>query len=204
MSQNKIKNVNCISEGKFISLYDLEYLNKKNQNKHWTVATRKNKSDLEDFYLNSKEDKVDAVAIVAYHVTYKKLVIIKQFRVPINDYIYEVPAGLVDEDDSDVFTAVERELKEETGLRLISVNKTLSKDKTYISPGLTDESVAIVNCLCDGELSEEFLEESEDIKAILVSQKEAKEIINSNEKIDIKAFLILQMFCVMGEKMFTE
>lgn len=37
---------------------------------------------------------------------YKKLVIIKQFRVPINDYIYEVPAGLVDKGDKDVFESV--------------------------------------------------------------------------------------------------
>ena len=204
MSQNKIKNVNCVSEGKFISLYDLEYLNKNNQSKHWTVATRKSKSDVEDFYLNSGEDKVDAVAIVAYHVKYKKLVVIKQFRVPINDYIYEVPAGLVDKEDTNIFTAVERELKEETGLNLLSVNKSLSKDKTYLSPGMTDESVSLVYCLCDGELSEEYLEESEDIKAILVSQEEAREILNSNEKIDIKAFLMLQMFTVMGEKMFME
>ena len=38
--------------GKFISLYDLEYKNKLNENKHWTVATRKDKEAVEDFYLN--------------------------------------------------------------------------------------------------------------------------------------------------------
>ena len=96
---NKIQNVNELCEGKFISLYDLEYKNKLNENKHWTVATRKDKEAVCDFYLNQKEDKVDAVGICAYHVRYKKLVIIKQFRVPINDYIYEVPAGLVDKGD---------------------------------------------------------------------------------------------------------
>ena len=92
---NKIQKVNELCYGKFISLYDLEYKNKLNENKHWTVATRKDKEAVEDFYLNQNEDKVDAVGICAYHVRYKKLVIIKQFRVPINDYIYEVPAGLV-------------------------------------------------------------------------------------------------------------
>ena len=33
---------------------------------------------MKEFYLKNKEDKVDAVCIVAYHVKYKKLVIIKK------------------------------------------------------------------------------------------------------------------------------
>ena len=58
---NKIQKVNELHKGKFISLYDLEYKNKLNENKHWTVATRKDKEAVEDFYLNQNEDKVDAV-----------------------------------------------------------------------------------------------------------------------------------------------
>ena len=55
---NKIQKVNELHKGKFISLYDLEYKNKLNENKHWTVATRKDKEAVEDFYLNQNEDKV--------------------------------------------------------------------------------------------------------------------------------------------------
>ena len=44
---NKIQNVNELCDGKFISLYDLEYKNKLNENKHWTVATRKDKEAVE-------------------------------------------------------------------------------------------------------------------------------------------------------------
>ena len=42
--------------------------------------------------------------------------LVKEFRVPINKYIYELPAGLVDSDDENFESAVKRELKEETGL----------------------------------------------------------------------------------------
>ena len=135
---NKIQKVNELCDGQFISLYDLEYKNKLNENKHWTVATRKDKEAVEDFYLNQNEDKVDAVGICAYHARYKKLVIIKQFRVPINDYIYEVPAGLVDKGDKDILESVKRELKEETGLDLLDVNNDYTIEKTYLSPGMTD------------------------------------------------------------------
>ena len=44
---NKIQKVNELCYGKFISLYDLEYKNKLNENKHWTVATRKDKEAVE-------------------------------------------------------------------------------------------------------------------------------------------------------------
>ena len=199
---NKIQKINEIHKGDFISLYDLEYKNKLNQDKHWSVATRKDKEVLEDFYLNNKEDKVDAVGIVAYHVEYKKLVIIKQFRVPINDYLYELPAGLVDKDDKDIFESVKRELKEETGLNLLDVNHDYTIEKTYLSPGMTDESIALVFCTCDGELNKDNLEDDEDIEAMLISQDKAKDILKSKEKMDVKAFLMLQNFALLGEKLF--
>ena len=52
-----------------------------------------------------------------------KLVIIKEFRVPINKYIYELPAGLVDSSDDDFASTVRRELKEETGLDLVKIKE---------------------------------------------------------------------------------
>lgn len=199
---NKIKKISELHKGKFISLYDIEYKNKLNEDKHWTLATRKDKKALDNFYLKDKKDKVDAVGICAYHVDEKKLVIIKQFRVPINSYIYEVVAGLVDKDDKNIFEAVKRELKEETGLQLLDINKNHTIEKTYLSPGMTDESIALVYCTCKGSLSKDYLEDDEDIEAVLVSQDEAKQILNSKENMDVKTFLILQSFCLLGEKMF--
>ena len=144
---NKIQKVNELCYGKFISLYDLEYKNKLNENKHWTVATRKDKEAVEDFYLNQNEDKVDAVGICAYHVRYKKLVIIKQFRVPINDYIYEVPAGLVDKGDKDILESVKRELKEETGAVDFNIKPVCVysvKGKTRVNDNATKESFGML------------------------------------------------------------
>lgn len=197
----KIKDVTTLVKTKFVGLYDVEYENKNNDIRHWMVASRKDENNLKEIYINDKEDKIDAVVIAAYHKSEKKLVLIKQFRAPINSYIYELPAGLVDNEEG-IEKAVKRELKEETGLELISINNINSNDKLYLSPGMTDESVAFVYCLCDGNLSKEFLEEEEDIEAFLVSKEEAKEIINGREKIDIKSYLLLQMFINLGEKLF--
>ncbi len=199
----RIKEISTLVETKFISLYNIKYLNKKNKEKSWTVASRKKKEVLEGIYLEGKKDKVDAVIICAYHKDNKKLVIIKEFRVPINKYIYELPAGLIDSDDENFEKAVIRELKEETGLDVVEIKKDLSSNQVYLSPGMTDESAAFVYCICEGEISKNYLEDDEDIEAILVSQEEAKEIIkNNNTPMDIRAYLALQSFSLLGEKMF--
>ena len=201
MKSSRIKSVEPLAKTKFVSLYDVAYENKLGKEKHWTVSSRKSKEELEQIYLQNKEDKIDAVVICAYHKTEKKLVLINQYRVPINKHIYELPAGLVDNNE-DAETSVRRELKEETGLDLISINKINSKDKLYLSPGMTDESVAFVYCVCNGQLSDEYLEEDEDIKALLISQEDAKNILEQDEPIDIKAYLMLQMFVKLGDKLF--
>lgn len=199
----RIKDITSLVETKFISLYNVKYLNKSNEEKNWTVASRKKKEVLEGIYFDNKKDKVDAVIICAYHKDSEKLVMIKEFRVPINKYIYELPAGLVDSDDENFESAVKRELKEETGLDVIEIKKDLSCNQVYLSPGMTDESAAFVYCICEGEISSEFLEDDEDIEAILVSQEEAKEIIKNNIiSLDIRAYLALQSFSILGEKMF--
>lgn len=202
MKKTRIKEVNPLVESKFVGLYEVGYENKLGTDRTWMVASRKNKEELDNIYLNGKEDNIDAVVIAAYHKEYKKLVMIKQFRVPINNYIYELPAGLVDNLE-DIETTVRRELKEETGLNLLNINKVNSKNKIYLSPGMTDESVAFVYCTCDGEISKEYLEEDEEIEAILVSKEEVYNILSSSEEIDIKAFLMLQMFSQIGENLFV-
>ena len=68
---------------------------------------------------------------------------------------------------------------------------------------MTDESVAFVYCLCDGELSDKYQEEDEDIKPFLISKEDTKNILQSKDSIDIKAYLILQMFEKLGDTLFN-
>ena len=72
----------------------------------------------------------------------------------------------------------------------------------YPSPGMSNESIAFIYLTCDGEVSDKYLEEDEDIETVLVSRKRAREIINSNENIDAKTYLVLELFAQIGEKLF--
>lgn len=201
MTANRIKKLTVLKNTKFLSLYDAEYKNKKGNDKHWTIASRKSYSTLNEEFFQGKEQVVDAVIIVALHKESNKLVLIKQFRVPLDDYVYELPAGLLDNNE-EIEKAVIRELKEETGLSIIEINYEKSRDKAFLSVGMSDESVALIYCTCKGVISNEYLEEDEDIEVILVSQVQAREILKTNVKMDIKVFMILTSFVELGEKLF--
>ena len=203
MKQNKVTKLKALVETKFLSLYEAEYENKVGNMRTWTVASRKDNDTLQKQFFENKEDATDGVLIAAYHKDEKKLVIIKQFRIPLNDYVYELTAGLIDPGE-DAKSTIGRELMEETGLTIVDVIKNRGTDKVYVSAGMTDESLAFVYCTCEGEISNEHLEDDECIEAILVSQEEAKELIQSKEKIDVKCFLVLQSFALLGEKLFIK
>jgi ADP-ribose pyrophosphatase len=196
----KIKTIKPLAETKYLSLYDAEYTNKNGNSKHWMIASRKNSKALNAQIFEGKEEKIDAVVIAALHRPSNKLIMVKQFRVPVNDYLYELPAGLLDENET-VHDALERELMEETGLKLLSIDETKRTLPVYVSGGMTDESIALIYCLCEGTPSMENLEEDEDLEVILISQEEARELINEDVKFDVKAFLVLQSFAELGEKL---
>lgn len=190
---SKVNNIKTLAETKYLSLYSADYTNKKGNIRNWTIASRKNLETIKNKFFNSEEDKIDAVVIIAKHVDEDKLVVIRQFRVPINDYVIELPAGLVDGNEK-FEEAVRRELKEETGLDLIDIDRKGTKEKVYVSVGMTDESIALVRCTCNGIVSKENLEEDEDIEVVMLTKDEAIKLINSNENIDVKALLAIQNF----------
>lgn len=189
----KITKINTLAQTKFLNLYEAEYINKLGENKKWTIASRKNKQEIDDKFFQGKKDKIDAVVIIPRHIEENKLVIIKQFRVPLNDFVIELPAGLIDGNETFEET-VKRELKEETGLDLVNIDYNKTIEKTYASVGMTDESFALVSCNCKGKVSLENLEADEEIEVKLITKEEGREILKSGQKIDVKAYLAISNF----------
>lgn len=193
MSSNKIKELVMLQKNKFLNFYQAIYENKAGEQKDWFIASRKNEEAVRGQLLEGKTDEPDAVLIVAIHEAEEKLVLVKQFRIPVGAYLYELPAGLIDKGE-EIFQAAARELKEETGLEVTAMDEVKSHKQCYLSPGMTDESVSVIYCRCTGNLSKAFLEADEDITPMLVSKEEAAAIIREGEKIDIKALMVMQQF----------
>ncbi len=191
--KNTITDLRSVYTSKFLNMFEIHYKTKNGNNKKWIVATRKSEEEYKKIIFENYNIKNDAVIIVGYDESRDSVVIINEFRMSINDYIYSFPAGLIDDDEDYKETAI-REMREETGLELYEIEDEKSCKKAFLSVGMTDESVAIVFGKVRGEISIKNQEDSEIIYPFYVGRERAKEILESNSNIDIKAWLILKNF----------
>ena len=121
------------------------------------------------------------------------MILIRQYRYSLNDFVYEFPAGLV-EDGEPYKEAAIREMKEETGLEFtpLTVNSAYEKP-AFTTVGLTDESCAIVFGTSTGEISKEFQEDTEEIEVVLADREEVRRILKE-EKVAIMCSYMLMHF----------
>ena len=92
--------VSKLTDCKWANLFEVDYARRKQPLRRWIMCSR-NDNPVADV------SRADAVVIVATIDTgaEKKLVVTKEFRVPIWDFEYGFPAGLID-DGEDVETTV--------------------------------------------------------------------------------------------------
>jgi ADP-ribose pyrophosphatase len=184
----KIKGSRKLTTGRWLNLFDVNYVAKTGEEKFWQIVTRQK----EPKCVTNKYRQPDAVVIVPFHIVEKKMVILREYRVPLNDYEYGFPAGLVDQGES-VEQATRRELKEETGLIVNRFTKV--SPPIYSSAGMTDEAVCMVYVECEGTPSTDANSASELIEILFVSPEEALELINDTSlKFDAKAWLVISRF----------
>jgi len=183
--------VSKLTDCKWAILFEVDYARRKQQRKRWIMCSR-NDDPVGD------ASRADAVVIVATIDTdgKKKLVVTKEFRVPIWDFEYGFPAGLID-DGEDVKTTAARELKEETGLELVRI-KHISTP-VFSSAGLTDESCHMVLVEARGQASDEWLDESEDIEVLLLDVEGIRDLLASDKKIAAKAWGLLYHYAQIGQ-----
>ncbi|MDY0223240.1 MAG: NUDIX hydrolase [Desulfobacterium sp.] len=196
-----MKILDLIKETNFphLNLFSMRYRDTRNREKSWVFASRSEcpKAFAEKTSAFDSDVGSDAVVIVPLHREKQRLVIIKEFRVPLGGYQYGFPAGLVDRGEKSV-EAARRELREETGLTLVKVLR--QSPPVYSSSGMTDESVTLVYGECRGEPSTLANEASEDIEVIMLSTREAAGLLNTPDlKFDVKTWIILSTFAVSGK-----
>ncbi len=184
----KIKDSSKLTAERWLNLFDVKYVAKTGEEKSWQIASRQK----EPKCVTGRYQQPDAVVIVPFHTVRNKMVILREYRVPLNDYEYGLPAGLIDRDES-VEQATRRELMEETGLTVSRFTKI--SPPIYSSAGMTDESVAMVYVECEGAPSTSANSATEMIEIQLVSPREALILLNDTTlKFDAKAWLVISRF----------
>jgi ADP-ribose pyrophosphatase len=187
MILSRIINTSVIKHLPYINVLRRDYLNKAGNIKEW--------------YMVSRPGTNKAVMIVPTMIDengVQRLVVTNEFRVPVADYEWGFPAGLMDKESESVEDVARRELHEETGLDIVSIEKI--SPFVYSAAGMSDTTIAIVYAIVEGSPTNEFCEESEDIETFVFNQKQIATLI-SNHKLHFgaKAWVIMDQFAQHGK-----
>lgn len=174
----------------WVNLFTTERVNSKGIKKHWIFASR-NKEPGEK---NGPSSVLIVPIVRSEEEDY--IVLIEEYREPLFDCEWGFPAGLID-DGSDIEKTVTKELKEETGLDVVSMGY-MSKP-IYSSAGITDESCVIVFVEASGALSTKYQEEGEEITPHFLNYEDVVELLSSGKKIGGKSWGILYHYAAQGD-----
>lgn len=186
-----------ITRIKFVTLFAISYLDRKKNAKQWHMVSRGDQPRC----MSGDVERPDAAIIVPYHRQEKKLVVIKEFRIPVGDYQYGFPAGLLDPEEN-LARAAGRELKEETGLDLIKISR--HSPAIFSSAGITDEAISMVFAEVDGRPSSRHNEDSEDIEIFMMDRQQVRDLLNRRDIVfGARAWIVMDAFVRMGEGYLT-
>lgn len=133
-----------------------------------------------------------AVAVIAI-TKENKILLINQFRKPLEKSIVEIPAGKL-EPGEDPLDCAKRELEEETGYKANDIELITS---FYTSPGFANELVYLY--FTDKiEVGEMNFDEDEFIEVMEVSLKEAEDLIDKQLIHDAKTMFAIQYLKLKG------
>ncbi len=181
------------TDNKFLNLYHISALTKTAKPFDYYMASRNSIENIKPISHKNSPEGMAVFALVKNDNEPERVVLIRQYRYPLDTYLYELPAGLIEEGESPEAAAV-REMKEETGLTLNAIEDScydiLAKNPFYLAQGLTDESGVIVCGIATGDVTYDEQEDSEDIKVCFVTKDEARTLLQT-EPFSMRAGLML-------------
>lgn len=202
MEKQKHIGVQKLQENRFLNMYHLDAVSYRGEMFDYYFVSRNQEEKLK---INTRQ--LEAEGIVIYPVWKEepeKLVMIRQYRYPVGDYVYELPAGLIDPGE-DAQEAAIREMKEETGFEfeVYKGGREMYRRAFFLAPGFSDEMGKAVFGYATGESTKKFQEDSEYIEVLLVDKKEAERIL-SEERLSVRcAYLLMQFLHMEGETPFA-
>jgi ADP-ribose pyrophosphatase len=178
---------------RWLNLFEVEYEHDSGKRARWQFVSRKPAPDL-----TGSPARPDAVFIVPILKSPQgnRLVVLKEFRVPLGDYEYTCPAGLI-EPGEPIETTVRRELKEETGLEL---TKILAVGPPVVaSAGMSDESAVVLFVECAGTPDTAGIDGTEEIEVLVLDYPQLVALRRESVRFSAKAWLVLLLFEALGE-----
>ena len=140
-------------------MYEIEYKDDVGNTKTYEMVSKVgSKRNPKMLTLDDIGSKSIAVVMAVFNNDMTKILLSKEFRLGVNQYVQSFPAGLR-EDGESIYDAAKRELYEETGLELVEVERHLFS--TFTCAPVTDDVTDFIVVRAEGNLrdSDNIIEE---------------------------------------------
>lgn len=171
----KIGKDKVVYDGQFIKTIERKFRDKKDKLCVWEMIQRKTYG------------RIVAIAAITPD---RKIVLEKNYRIPLKSYVIELPAGLMDKKGESEIETARRELMEEAGYAVDSLIPLLSGP---FNTGLTDDELSIYLGTNARKVAEPNTDECEDIEILTVPLDQMVEYLSFLNciKVDLKIAAVL-------------
>lgn len=179
-------NFEKVKDGKYLKNYEITYRNKAGKEKKYEIVSRRELAGIEDV-----GGSPSGVSIVA---TYgEKLLLLHEFRMGVNRTIYNLCAGMIEPGET-IEQCIERELYEETGLKVKKIKKILPP--SFAAVAISDTTTYIAFVEAEGDFSDHS-SENEQIEAAFYSKSEILSLLET-EPFSSRAQMAAYFFAEYG------
>lgn len=175
-----------VKDGRYLKNYELTYENKSGKEKKYEIVSRKDLSDASELGKHTS-----GVSIVA--TKDNKLLLLKEFRMGVNKVIYNLCAGMTEEQES-IEDCIKRELYEETGLSVKKMGDILPP--SFSAVAISDVKTYIAFAEVEGDF-EDHSSDNEQIEASFYSIDEVANLLRT-EEFSSRAQLAAYFFVKLG------
>lgn len=194
---SEIRSIQQKTHNRYLNYYELEAVHRDGSVSPYYMASRA--KEVKHLKAVTHENKPDGVILYGVYGEAKdRVVLIRQYRYPLGDYVYEFPAGLVEEGE-DMAAAGIREMYEETGLVFTPVDAGCCSRPFFTTVGMTDESCGMVFGYCSGQPTSAHEEASEEIQVILADRAEARRILREENVALMCAYMLMHFIASSGD-----
>ncbi len=194
---SKIGRIERKTNTRFLNFYEMEAIHRDGSISPYYVASRAR--EIHDLKAVTHQNKPDGVILYGVYGQQKDhVVLIRQYRYPLGGYVYEFPAGLV-EDGEAMLEAGIREMFEETGLTFTPKEGGAYSRPFFTTIGMTDESCGTVYGYCSGTPTNTHQEASEEIQVVLADRAECRRILKEENVAIMCAYMLMHFIASEGD-----
>lgn len=194
---SRIGSIEQKTHNRFLNFFELEAVHRDGSRSPYYMASRAR--DISQLKAVTRQNKADGVVLFGvYGPSQDRVVLIRQYRYPLGDFVYELPAGLVEPGEDPVKAGI-REMFEETGLTFTPREGGSYSRPFYSTVGMTDEANATVFGYCSGTPTSIHEEASEEIQVVLADREECRRILREENVAIMCAYLLMHFISSTGD-----